>query len=355
MTMKRGRSILNQCSACGIEAFLVGGAVRDYVRGSISQDLDVAAAADEADLRRCFGRVVPVGRQHDTYLIFPFGEPVEVTRMRTGLKEDLKRRDFTINAMAMDREGTLIDPYSGSRHLQEGILASPVPETVFQEDPLRILRAVRMMTEFELEMEPVLYEAWNRDCRRTEEVPAERLVKEMDRWRKIRWHKASWKRAATLLLRCSLPIHPDPDQVQRFPQGEVPAAVWWALLLPEQALSMPGLAADVRRGAASIRRAVDRVPWSDWELYQLGQKRLEETLTCLWMCGSSIDVHYWMGKYHQLPIHETSDLQVNGRDFQHLSGRDIGTLLKKLEYDVVTGQRQNSREALMNAGRIYDD
>ena len=114
----------------GHEAVFVGGAVRDHVLGWPAKDIDIATSAEPADVKAVFSNTVDVGIAHGTVLVLVKGEPIEVTTYRTdgtptdsrrpdevqyvkSLREDLRRRDFTMNALAMTREGELIDLFGG--------------------------------------------------------------------------------------------------------------------------------------------------------------------------------------------------------------------------------------------------
>ena len=134
------RGVVSRLRDHGFQAFLVGGCVRDMVRGIEPSDYDVATSALPDDIERLFRHVVPTGKQHGTMTVLTAGRPVEVTTFRTegayldgrrpssvafhgSLEDDLSRRDFTINAMAYDpiaRE--LRDPFGGQQDLAAGVV-----------------------------------------------------------------------------------------------------------------------------------------------------------------------------------------------------------------------------------------
>ena len=147
----------------GFEAYLVGGCVRDSLLGLAPQDWDVCTSARPADLLRCFSekRTLPTGIRHGTITVWESGVPFEVTSFRidgiysdrrhpdsirfTGsLKEDLARRDFTVNAMAFHPQKGIFDYFGGREDLNEGKLRCVGdPKIRFSEDALRMLRALR--------------------------------------------------------------------------------------------------------------------------------------------------------------------------------------------------------------------
>jgi tRNA nucleotidyltransferase (CCA-adding enzyme) len=163
----------------GFEAWLVGGAVRDLLRGVAAKDYDVATSAQPADVTRIFGkkRVIPTGEKHGTVTVLTerdgVRQHVEVTTYRgegaysdgrrpddvvfvRTLEEDLKRRDFTMNAIAWDPiDVRLSDPYGGQKDLSESrIRAVGDPLERFREDGLRAMRAVRFAAQLEFTIDP---------------------------------------------------------------------------------------------------------------------------------------------------------------------------------------------------------
>lgn len=154
--------ILRKLTENGFEAWCVGGCVRDTLLGRIPGDWDVTTSARPEEIMALFGdRAIPTGIRHGTVTVRTAERPVEVTTYRCdghyadhrhpdsvtfsgSLGEDLRRRDFTVNAMAMDLRGKLADPFGGQADLQSKTLRClGDPEKRFQEDALRILRGLR--------------------------------------------------------------------------------------------------------------------------------------------------------------------------------------------------------------------
>jgi tRNA nucleotidyltransferase (CCA-adding enzyme) len=167
------RSVLDGLEQRGFRAFLVGGCVRDLLRGVPPKDWDVATAATPAQVQASFPRVLPTGIQHGTVTVLVKGTHVEVTTFRTeggyvdgrrptavtfrtDVVEDLSRRDFTINAMAFSpTRGELADPFDGQGDLSARLVrAVGDPVARFSEDGLRSLRAVRFSTVLDFTLHP---------------------------------------------------------------------------------------------------------------------------------------------------------------------------------------------------------
>ncbi|MCI0569620.1 MAG: [cytidine(C)-cytidine(C)-adenosine (A)]-adding enzyme [Myxococcaceae bacterium] len=166
------RTVVATLRDAGFPTYLVGGCVRDMLRGVAPKDFDVATGARPEEVQRSFRKVLPTGLQHGTVTVLLQGTPVEVTTFRsegvyldgrhpssvsfhTDVVADLARRDFTINAMAFDPEaGALVDPFGGQEDLAARVVRCVgSPDERFGEDGLRPLRAVRFATVLDFELE----------------------------------------------------------------------------------------------------------------------------------------------------------------------------------------------------------
>ncbi len=194
-------ALLSRLQENGYEAYVVGGAVRDILLAKAPGDYDVATSALPAEVISVFGEkhCHPTGLSHGTVTVISEGTPVEVTTFRVdgdyadsrhpenvsfsrSLEEDVKRRDFTINAMALSADGSLLDYYGGMEDLKNRILRTVGdPKARFSEDALRILRALR----FAAELGFVIEEKTSAEIFRQKEsllsLSAERIWKEFSR------------------------------------------------------------------------------------------------------------------------------------------------------------------------------
>jgi tRNA nucleotidyltransferase (CCA-adding enzyme) len=152
------RALLATLEAAGHRSFLVGGCVRDMLRGRAVADFDVATPASTEELLALFPRAVPIGLRHGTLMVPTRIGPVDVTSFRKGprIEDDLAHRDFTVNAIAWDpAEGRLVDPFGGRADLAGGVLrAVGSAAERFAEDPLRALRACRLAAVLGLRVDP---------------------------------------------------------------------------------------------------------------------------------------------------------------------------------------------------------
>ena len=183
----------------GFDAYPVGGCVRDLLLGRVPGDWDVTTSARPEQVMELFERVVPTGIKHGTITVILEDKSIEVTTFRgesgysdgrhpdmvyfdATLREDLSRRDFTINAMALAPDGEIIDLFGGQTDLRDGVIRCVgKPEQRFAEDALRMFRAVRFAAQlgFQLTQET---EAAIRACAGgAEHVAAERVRVELEK------------------------------------------------------------------------------------------------------------------------------------------------------------------------------
>ena len=194
-------ALLTRLHPAGHAAYAVGGCVRDSLLGQTPHDWDLCTSATPEQVLELFGEAhcIPTGLQHGTVTVKHGGELYEITTFRTegaysdgrhpdhvafvpDVKEDLARRDFTINAMAYNAEEGLIDPFGGQNDLAAGIVrAVGEPQRRFEEDALRILRLYRFAARFRFAIDPATGQAARALCRHLDCVSEERIAEELSR------------------------------------------------------------------------------------------------------------------------------------------------------------------------------
>lgn len=167
----------------GYEAVIVGGSVRDALCGRPVRDWDLATSADAASLLRALPRAVPIGGSHGTVMVPTAVGPVDVSPYRAAdLAGDLAHRDFTIDAIAWHPERGFVDPTEGRADLAASRLRTPGrPEDRLGEDPLRALRAARLVAAFGVVPDAALEQTLPRSAEALARVAAERVRAELDR------------------------------------------------------------------------------------------------------------------------------------------------------------------------------
>ena len=191
--------VINSIEQAGFEAFIVGGAVRDYYLTKENHDVDIATSALPEEIQAIFPYTIDVGIEHGTVLVMHNGEPIEVTTYRTettysdhrrpdavhfvrNLAEDLKRRDFTMNAMALSQMGEYIDLYEGRKHIDEQLIcAVGIAEERFGEDALRMLRAVRFAAQLNFTIDSQTFAAIGQQAASIALIAMERIQVELSK------------------------------------------------------------------------------------------------------------------------------------------------------------------------------
>lgn len=195
----KARSIVQRLREEGYAAYFAGGCVRDMLLGKEPQDYDIATSAHPEDLQRIFPQTIPVGAQFGVILVLVEGEPFEVASFRHdgpyldgrrpsevrygSLEEDVLRRDFTINGMVYDPlEDRLIDLVGGRRDLEQHVIrAIGAAERRFEEDRLRMIRAVRFAASLDFQIDPATFDAIKKLAGTITEIAWERIGDEITR------------------------------------------------------------------------------------------------------------------------------------------------------------------------------
>ena len=180
------------------EAYVVGGSIRDALIGLVPKDYDITTSANPEEVMRIFKKTIPTGLQHGTVQVITSDGMYDVTTYRSegdyrdnryptnvifidDLVEDLKRRDITINAMAYNTEKGIIDPFNGTDDIKGRIIkAVGNPTERFKEDALRILRAIRLATVLDFNIEENTLQAIVETMDGLRFISVERIREELD-------------------------------------------------------------------------------------------------------------------------------------------------------------------------------
>lgn len=190
-------TVINRLSELGHTAYLAGGCVRDRILGIEPNDYDITTSATPEEVIAGFDKTVPVGISFGVVKVIIDGKELDVATFRTdgaytdarrpdtvsytlSAEEDVKRRDFTINALLMDVNGNVIDYVGGQEDLKNKILrAVGIPNERFGEDALRMMRAVRFSIKFDLTIEPATWDAIILNGAKIREISKERVTEEL--------------------------------------------------------------------------------------------------------------------------------------------------------------------------------
>jgi tRNA nucleotidyltransferase (CCA-adding enzyme) len=305
--------------------YVVGGAVRDLLLGRDPVDVDVACNDPIAAARSVSPRVIPLGKEQRLRAyrvvlpehVYDFAELLEHDVAR-----DLARRDFTVNAMAVDlATSTLLDPHGGQRDVEARIVRM-VDASNFDDDPLRLLKAVRMAIRFDFEIEPWTRKAIRERAARVTEAARERVESELS----VILGANRFRRAVALLEETGLDA-PLGLRTRDFHADDVTLTGAYALLLP-----------DPPRDAAVLRTLIDR--HDRVALYDAGEEIARQLPAVLRALGRD-DTLDW-------PDFSTRAL-LSGEDIARITGlepgKEMGALKRALLEAQVRGGIRSRDEA----------
>ena len=193
------KQIISRLEKADFEAYAVGGCVRDSILQRSPEDWDITTSAKPEEVKKLFSAIIDTGLQHGTVTVVIEKEGFEVTTFRldgeytdgrhpdrvaftSSLTEDLRRRDFTINAMAYSEKTGLIDEFDGERDLEDGVIrAVGEAKERFSEDALRMLRAIRFAGQLNFKIEEKTFDAIKELSSNISKVSVERIAKELEK------------------------------------------------------------------------------------------------------------------------------------------------------------------------------
>lgn len=365
--MKTAIKVIGILQNAGFEAYMVGGAVRDFLLGKTPHDIDVASSASPQQVKSLFKRTVDTGIEHGTVLVLVDGEGIEVTTFRTegsysdnrrpdsvefvqSLDEDLKRRDFTINAMAMTENLEIIDPFGGKDDLHNRLIrAVGDPDARFQEDALRMLRAVRFSGQLDFIIDRETLDSIQRHAELIKEIAVERVKSEIDKILVNSFTEKSMAYLSDTGLTDFLPAGILFKVDWSLYQTNGKAVFGWIYLLhkskrPFAEIRDYRFSNDDKRLIQKSLEVASLEFWDQWTFYQYSTEQLEMAAR---ITGKRLDP---AEAKEQLPIQTKSDLAASGRELMEWSGSKSGPWLKdwieKLEKLVVYGELKNDKELI---------
>lgn len=363
--------VVEQLENNGYETVFVGGSVRDYLLGYEAKDIDIATFAEPNEVKKVFQNTIDVGIEHGTVLVVVDGEPIEVTTYRTGetstvqksLREDLRRRDFTINALAMTKEGQLIDYFGGQADLQRRMLrAVEIPAERFEEDALRMLRAVRFAAALNFTIEEKTFTAMKKQASALQHIAVERIKVELD---KMFTSSAPLTGAQLLVesgLYTALPFF-SKDLVMLEEKDVFATSIegWAAVLLfgcvtASELGRAYKLSNEEKRFLSHVEQAYAnrrKKPFTidDYYGYEATVLYIVEKIYGV-LHGESVEVprDYFERQKAKLPIQSIKDLCVSGQDLLKWTnmrgGRWVGEWMQKIAYAVLHKQCENEMDTI---------
>ncbi|EBF5849295.1 CCA tRNA nucleotidyltransferase [Listeria monocytogenes] len=371
--------VLQKLTTAGFEAYFVGGSVRDYLLNRTISDVDIATSAFPEEVKEIFQSTYDTGIAHGTVTVRENNEFYEVTTFRTegtyedfrrpsevtfirSLEEDLKRRDFTMNAIAMDEHFALHDPFSGQLAIQnKEIKAVGKASERFHEDALRMMRAVRFLSQLDFELDKETEKALESQIELLQHTSVERITVE---WIKMMKGKAA-KRAIELLLKVKMETYLPGLKDEKSALSEF--ASWdWEKRTTEESIWL-GLVVAVKPNNVTAFLKAWKLPnktiqlvnkayqdalkmketWLTDELYHAGKAVFSLVNELNVIRGQENNQHKLSQAYEALPIHSKKDLAITGADLLKWSGESAGPWVKetldKVECGVLSNEINNEK------------
>lgn len=387
---KRAVPILDKIIEAGFEAYFVGGSVRDRLLNLEVHDVDIATSAHPYEIKQIFNRTVDVGIEHGTVLVLYNDDSYEITTFRTestykdfrrpdsvtfvrSLREDLKRRDFTMNAIAVDINGYVFDPYEGIKDLKAGIIrAVGNPHERFQEDALRMMRAVRFAAQLDFEIEKETQNSIKDNAALLQNIAVERIQIEFEKLLISQWRSKGLQAMIQSQLYMYCPdlankkaalVSLISDNIS-FKNAESA----WAFLLYKIDEYYPGTdfkpVRFLKKWKLSNKMIQDALTLFDglkfrikneeinaWEIFNLGKESALEVEELMKHLGAETKHEEVLSVYNRLSIHKKDELDISGHDLMQRTSEKPGKWMSEaIEASlkaVVYNEINNEKEAII--------
>ena len=377
--------VMQQLVDAGYEAYFVGGSVRDMLLHKPISDVDIATSATPQEVKEIFPHTVDVGIEHGTVMVIHHKEGYEVTTFRTeegyedfrhpdkvtfvrSLEEDLKRRDFTINALAIGIDDQLMDFFDGIGDLErQCIRCVGDAKERFNEDALRMFRAVRFVGQLGFQVEEETKNAISLLKMNLSKVAVERMKVEFEKMIKSSYRKDALKLFVETGLYQACPLFDGKGEIllklAEFPIKEMSVLQAWILFVDELKLSdkeVTHLLKSWKSSNEQIRdvlvgyktyRARKEEEWNFFLAYDCPYEVASEVEQLLIAQNKSTSMKGLEATYQSLPIRSMNDIQLNGHDIIRIlklekKGPIIGQVLKTVEKMILEQSIKNNAEIL---------
>ncbi|PKR85885.1 CCA tRNA nucleotidyltransferase [Heyndrickxia camelliae] len=376
--------ILKRIEKYGFEAYFVGGSIRDLLLKRTISDVDIATSATPEEIKNIFNRTVDIGIEHGTVLVLYQDKKYEVTTFRSesqykdhrhpdkvsfirSLKMDLERRDFTMNAIAMDQFGNLKDPFDGKQDIEKKIIRTVgAAESRFREDALRMMRAVRFVSQLEFSIDQNTRNALTQHAHLLNFIAVERITNEF-----VKLLSGTAKTSAiSILLDTNLvEFMPNPidtkislTKCSDFQIDILTENQMWLIILYFQSgepvdylkkWRLPNHKIKYLTTCLRFLKGRELKEWSELTLYPLNLEMAIDIETVYrTLQKQSITKVYddITNKYNSLVIKSREELQVTGKDLIYWLNRPAGpwikNALKDIEEAVLLKKIENSKDAI---------
>jgi hypothetical protein len=328
-----------QAALAGEEAWVVGGAVRDELLERPLADLDIACRDPEAAARRYGGPAFPLSERHGAWRVaLDGGRTVDFTPLQEGIEADLATRDFTINAIARPlRGGGHVDPFGGLQDLERHVLRA-VGSSIFQDDPLRLLRAVRLEDELGFRLDPETEQLVREQAALVDRPAGERILAEL-----IRLSSQGFERLDELGL-----LAPLGGSLERLRTLEGPSLQMRLVAVFGERLGRLPISNELRRYARALLRAKPPSEVSPRTVFRFRRETEPWAVDAARFTGADGELERAIEEARR---RDPAEPLLRGDELGLPPGPEVGRLLALVEEERAAGTISTREEALELVGR----
>lgn len=376
---KEAAHIISTLENAGYEAYFVGGSVRDYILQRPIRDIDIATSATPIEVQKLFDKVIPVGIEFGTVIVRHKGVSYEVTTYQSAstskerhekrtLKNDLERRDFTMNALAMNKAGDIIDLFAGLEDLQNRQIRAVQNATErFKEDPLRIVRALRFVSQLNFTIEQETLDAMRELKHLLAPIAVERVSHESNLLFQGTYVQRALDYIVQLEIERFLPMFAEYRTLRPLLHNSFTPFQSFAEVIAYFCFKEPSIpiiawikrwkcSKETKKAAINLLEAVKEFAangMNPWLVYRLEYGNIDAFIHLLELLfgEDEYDRTFLQTKKQSLTIQSKQDLHINGHEIIQLfpnkkRGSWIEQLFTNVEYEVVMGTLENDKERI---------
>ncbi|MBB2507895.1 MULTISPECIES: CCA tRNA nucleotidyltransferase [Staphylococcus] len=386
---EQAKPILKTLQTNQHQAYFVGGSVRDYLMHKTIHDIDITTSATPDEVETIFEKTIPIGREHGTINVVYNGEHYEVTTFRAEgdyddhrrpnevffvreLYEDVKRRDFTMNAIAMDADFHIHDYFNGQQDIKNRIIRTVGnAQERFNEDALRIIRGLRFQSQLGFSLENETFYGMQSHINDIEHLSIERIVVELKKLTSGKYVANSFENLQRLNAFNYIPFFKHYNLNNFILDEAIPFTLLVALLKVQQP-SINGNLNDLKisnndkKYISKLEKLLNQLPniksKSDFKIliYDYGEQDIQSILNYMDLHIKNhlpsfspliINTQSVKEVSKQLPIQSRKDIDINGKDILEVVNKQSGpwlkTILRDIEIAIIDGDVQNIKSELI--------
>lgn len=386
---EQAKPILKTLQSNQYQAYYVGGSVRDYLMHKTIHDIDITTSATPEEVEAIFEKTIPIGREHGTINVVYNGEHYEVTTFRAEgdyddhrrpnevffvreLYEDVKRRDFTMNAIAMDADFHIHDYFNGQQDIKNRIIRTVGnAQERFNEDALRIIRGLRFQSQLGFSLENETFYGMQSHINDIEHLSIERIVVELKKLTSGKYVANSFENLQRLNAFNYIPFFKQYNLNNFILDEAIPFTLLIALLKVQQP-SVNGNLNDLKisnndkKYISKLEKLLNQLPniksKSDFKIliYDYGEQDIQSILDYMDLHIKNhlpsfspliINTQSVKEVSKQLPIQSRKDIDINGKDILEVVNKQSGpwlkTILRDIEIAIIDGDVQNIKSELI--------